>query len=157
MKKLNESLAPCFFMVEEIGIVTSTEGIMAKVAVQKRGTCEGCGAKGVCETTEGGMEIEALNPVNAKAGQTVKVSIKASLYLKGTMLVYGFPLVAMFAGAIIGKNIGDTYLKGTNSDLIAAIAGFGALILSFLGVKLWTHKAETKAEYKPVIEEIIKE
>jgi len=143
-------------MVEEIGIVTKTEGLTAKVAVQKKGTCEGCGAKGVCETTEAGMEIEALNPINAKEGQTVKVSIKPSVYLKGTMLVYGFPLVAMFAGAIIGKNIGETYMKETSSDLIAAIAGFGALIISFMGVKIWSHRAETKPEYKPVIEEIIK-
>ncbi|MBI5741481.1 MAG: SoxR reducing system RseC family protein [Nitrospirae bacterium] len=142
--------------MEEIGIVTKTEGLTAKVAVQKKGGCEGCGAKGVCETTEAGMEIEALNPVNAKEGQTVKVSIKPSVYLKGTMLVYGFPLIAMFAGAISGKNIGETYMKETSSDLIAAIAGFSALIVSFLGVKLWSHKMETKPEYKPVIEEIIK-
>ncbi|RJQ49922.1 MAG: hypothetical protein C4526_12810 [Nitrospiraceae bacterium] len=144
-------------MMEETGIVTKTEGIMAKVAVQKRGTCEGCGARGVCETTEGGMEIDALNPVQAKVGQTVKVSIKPSTYLKGTMLVYGIPLTALIAGAIIGKNIGETYMKETGSDLIAAIAGFGALIISFFGIKIWTRKAETKTEYKPVIEEIIKE
>jgi len=144
-------------MIEETGVVIKTEGVTAKVAVHKRGTCEGCAAQGVCETTEGGMEIEALNPVNAKVGQTVKISIKPSVYLKGTMLVYGIPLVALIGGAIIGKNIGEKYINDISSDLIAAITGFGALIISFFGIKIWTRNAETKTEHKPVIEEIIKE
>ena len=143
-------------MIEEIGIVTKTDGIMAKVAVQKKGTCEGCGVKGVCETQGEGAEIEALNPVDAKVGQTVKVSIKAQVYLKGTMLVYGIPVIALIAGAIFGKNIGEAYFRETSSDLIAAITGFGSLFLSFLIIKIWTRTFETKTEYKPVIEEIIK-
>ena len=142
-------------MIEETGIVTKTEGIIARVAVQKKGTCEGCAVKGVCETQGESSEIEAMNPIHAKVGQAVKVSIKPQVYLKGTMLVYGIPLVALIAGAIFGKNIGETYFSGTNSDLIAAIAGFGALILSFLLIKVWTRSFETKTEYKPVIEEII--
>ncbi|RJQ21448.1 MAG: hypothetical protein C4560_03960 [Nitrospiraceae bacterium] len=142
-------------MVEEIGIVTKTEGVTAKVIVQKKGTCEGCAMKGACETTEGGMEIEALNPVQAKVGQTVKLSINPSTYLKGTILIYGVPVIALIAGAIIGKNIGDEYLKGASSDLVAAVAGFGSLLISFLLIKVWTLKAETKTENKPVIEEII--
>lgn len=143
-------------MIEETGVVIKAEGITARVAVQKRGTCEGCAAQGVCETTEGGMEIEVLNPINARVGQVVKISMKPSVYLKGTMLVYGVPLAALIAGAIIGKNIGETYLKETSSDMIAAITGFGALIISFLGIKIWTSSAETKTEHKPVIEEILK-
>jgi sigma-E factor negative regulatory protein RseC len=142
-------------MIEEIGIVTKTDGIMARVAVQKKGTCEGCAVKGVCETQGEGAEIEAINAIHAKVGQTVKVSIKPQVYLKGTMMVYGIPLIALIAGAIFGKNIGETYFHGTNSDLIAAIAGFGALILSFLFIKIWARSFETKTEYKPVIEEII--
>jgi len=63
----------------------------------------------------------------------------------------------LIAGAIFGKNIGETHFHGTNSDLIAAIAGFGALILSFLFIKIWANSFETKTEYKPVIEEIITE
>jgi len=144
-------------MIEETGIVTKTEGLMASVAVQKKGTCEGCAIKGVCETQGEGSEIEAINPIHAKVGQTVKVSIKPQVYLKGTMLVYGIPLVALIAGAIFGKNIGETYFRGTNSDLIAALVGFGALILSLLLIKIWTRSFETKTEYKPVIEEVLKE
>lgn len=142
-------------MIEEVGTVTRVEGVMAIVAVRKKSSCEGCTAGGACKTTSEGVEIEAYNPVHAKVGQTVKLSIKPYTYLKGAMLVYGFPVIALIAGAILGKNIAQTYLETINSDLIAAIFGFSALILSILGIKIWSKKLDTKTEYKPVIEEII--
>jgi sigma-E factor negative regulatory protein RseC len=142
-------------MIEETGIVKEVDGIMAKILVQKRGTCEGCAVRGICEPAGEGMEIEALNPVLAKPGQKVKVFIKPQAYLKGTIFVYGFPLVAFIAGVIIGKNIGEAYFREISSDIVSAILGFAALIISFLIVKVWSRKAETKVEYKPVIEEII--
>ena len=142
-------------MIEEIGIVTKTEGDKAKVTVQKRGACEGCTAKGACESTSGGMEIEALNPVNAREGQTVKVMLQAETYLKGSMIVYGLPLVLFIAGAIVGKNIGEAYFENTNSDFVAAIFGFASLISSLIVVKIWSGKLESKVESKPFIGEIV--
>src|SRR4030067_2934554 len=98
------------------------------------------------------MEIEALNPVRANVGQTVKVSIRPQAYLKGTMLIYGFPLIMFIAGVVIGKNIGVVYLKDVNSDIVSVILGFTGFIISFLIARSWSKKAETKVEYKPVIE-----
>jgi len=142
-------------MIEEIGVVMKTEGETARVAVQKRGACEGCTAKGACESTSDGMEIEALNPVHAKEGETVKVMLQAGTYLKGSIIVYGLPLVLFIAGAIAGKNIGDAYFPNSSSDLVAAIFGFISLIASLIAVKIWSRKLESNAEYKPVIAEII--
>lgn len=142
-------------MIEDTGVVTKAEGLTATVLVQKRGACEGCTATGTCKVTQDGMEIEALNPVQAKAGQTVKINIKSITYLKGTMLVYGLPLVALIAGAVIGKNIGEEYFKSFDSDLSAAILGFASFFLAFLFARVFSKKAESKTEYKPVIEEII--
>ncbi len=142
-------------MINETGTVTKVDGIMALVAVQKKSSCEGCTAGGACKTTAEGAEIEALNPVHAGVGQIVRLSIAPYTYLKGTMLIYGIPVVVLIAGAIAGKNIGDTYFPSINSDLIAAIAGFGLLVLSLLGIKIWSNKMDSNTEYKPVIEEII--
>jgi len=141
--------------MEEVGVVTKTEGVTATVVVQKKGACDGCAAKGTCEPTDNGMEIEVLNTVNAQPGQTVRVSIGAYTYLKSSMLAYGMPLVFFIAGAIFGKNIGVKHLAGYNSDLIAAFTGFAALIISLLLIKLISGRAATKEEYKPFIEEII--
>ena len=142
-------------MIEETGTVTKVSDTSARVIVQKRGTCEGCAASGVCETSEDGMEIEALNPVHAKVGQSVMVSIKPQAYLKGAIFIYGFPLVAFIAGVILGKNIGEAYLKDINSDTVSVILGFAALIISFLIARAWSKKAEKNVEYKPIIEKIL--
>jgi sigma-E factor negative regulatory protein RseC len=142
-------------MIEETGIVQKTEGIMATVLVQKRGACEGCKATGTCEMTQEGMVIEALNPVQAKPGQTVSISITPISYLKGTMLVYGLPMVALIAGAVIGKNISDKFFESFNSDLSAAIVGFAAFFAAFMFARVWSSKAEGRTEHKPVIEKII--
>jgi sigma-E factor negative regulatory protein RseC len=142
-------------MIEEQGVVIKTDGTIARILVQKRGACEGCAATGVCETSDEGMEIDALNSVNAKVGQKVKVSITSQTYLKGTLLIYGLPLVSLITGAIIGKNIGEEFITGINSDITAALLGFAAFIAVFLFIRGWIRKAETKTEYRPVIDEII--
>ena len=144
-------------MIEETGIVTHTDGMMAKVSIQKKGTCEGCAVRGVCEPSESGMEIEALNPVHAAAGQTVRVTMKSQAYLRGSIIVYGIPLVAFIAGAILGKNIGESYLDVINSDASAAIFGFISLLITFIIIRFWSVRTETKPEYKPEITAVISE
>jgi sigma-E factor negative regulatory protein RseC len=142
-------------MIEEVGVVTETDGVMAKVIIQKKGACEGCSVQETCKPTEKGMEIEVLNTVQARVGQTVRVSIGAYSYLKSSMIAYGIPLVFFIGGAILGKNAGDRYFTDLNSDLVAAIAGFVSLIISLLFIKLFSGHAGSKIEYKPHIEEII--
>lgn len=141
--------------MEEVGVVIKTEGIMARVRVQKSGACEACAAAGTCKPSEETAELEVFNPLRAKAGQTVKLVLKPQLYLKASIIVYGLPVIALIGGAILGKNIGELYFKGIDSDLLAAAFGFGALIISFMVIKLWSNKIEKKEEYRPVIEEII--
>ncbi|GAB4540535.1 MAG: hypothetical protein Fur0020_09740 [Thermodesulfovibrionia bacterium] len=141
-------------MIEERGVVIKTEGIMATVKVLKRGSCEGCMARGVCEPSEDAMEIEALNPIQAKIGQTVEVSIVPQTYLRSAIYVYGLPLIVLIAGAIIGKNIGELYIKGIDSDLLAAILGLGGFFITFIFIRLWSKKAEKRTEYKPIIKRI---
>ena len=142
-------------MIEETGVVTQVSDTTARIIVQKRGICEGCAASGVCETSEKGMEIEALNPIQAKVGQTVKVAIKPQAYLKGAIFIYGFPLLAFIAGAILGKNIGETYFKEISSDMVSVVLAFSALVISFLIAKAWSKKTEKNIEYKPIIEAIL--
>lgn len=140
--------------MEEIGTVKSTAGAFAKVSVPKKSVCEGCTA-GTCKPDEQSMEIDAVNKAGAKAGQKVRVVIKSYTYLKGSILVYGIPAVALIAGAVLGKEIFSKQFKGTDPDIVSAIFGFGLFLMAFLGIKLWSLKAEKKTETKPVIEEIL--
>lgn len=135
-------------------MIISTDGVTAKVAVPRKSACEGCSA-GTCKPGEQSMEIEALNPIKANVGQKVRVVMKPYSYLKGAVIVYGIPALALIIGAILGKEILSTYFKGIDPDVVSAFSGFGACMVFFLFIKIWSSKTEKKQELKPVIEEII--
>ncbi len=139
--------------MEEIGIVKSVNGVMAIVSVTRKSACEQC--KAGCHVTDSGAEIEAINRAKAKIGQQVRVAMKPYSYLRGSILVYGLPALALIIGAVIGKEFFGGLFRSLDPDIVSAIFGFGAFILSFALVKLWSMRIETKTEYKPVIEEII--
>lgn len=141
--------------MEETGIVKSLSGSLAIVVVERKSACDQC--KAGCKITDSGAEIEALNLVKAKIGQKVKVIMKPYTYLKGSIIIYGIPALALIIGAIIGKEILSPLnsFKNIDPDVISAITGFSAFILSFLIVKIWSIKIEKKIEYKPVIQEIL--
>jgi sigma-E factor negative regulatory protein RseC len=144
-------------MNEETGIVIKVDGIMAMVAVKKKDACDACSAKDSCtSTSEDEAVLEAINTARAEVGQTVRISMKPMTYLKGTMLVYGLPLVMFLAGAIAGQKIGEEYFRDTSTDLVAAAAGFAALFISLLIIKIWSGKTESRKANQPVIEEILK-
>lgn len=142
--------------MEEIGVVKSIEGILAKVSVPRKSVCEGCTA-GTCKPEQQSMEIDAYNKAGARPGQKVRVAIKTYTYFRGSIIVYGIPAIALIAGAVIGKEIFSTQLEPMDPDIVSAIFGFSAFLISFLAIKLWSMRTEKKTEAKPVIEEIIKD
>lgn len=135
-------------------MVTSVEGPMARVLVERKSACDKCSA-GTCTLTGEGAELEALNDARAEVGQKVKVALKPYTYLKGTMMLYGLPALALVVGAVLGKEYFSGWFEGTDPDGVSAISAFGFFALSLLVVKLWSKRAEKKVQYKPVIEEII--
>ncbi len=141
-------------MIEEIGVVKRVEGMTAVVSVPKKSACEGC-TLGTCTTEEKGMEIEAWNEAGAKAGQRVRVSIKSYAYMRGAMMVYGLPALGLVLGAVVGKELMSRVFPASDPDMLSAVFGFAACILSFVVVKIWAHKAGKKTESRPVVEEIL--
>lgn len=139
--------------MEEIGSVKSIQGALATVVVKKKSACEHCTA-GTCQIKEGGAELEAFNEAGAKVGQTVRVELRSYSYVKGSMMIYGLPALALIAGAIVGKEfVGSRW--GLDSDLMSTLFAFGAFALSFVIVKLWSMGAEKKTGYRPVVKEIL--
>lgn len=141
--------------MEEIGVVIKTTGRFAKVSIDKpKGMCEHCTA-GTCQVSKDNPELEALNLIGAREGQKVRVSLKPFSYMKGSLIVYGLPVMALIFGAIIGKQLALTSLKGHDPNSMSAIFAFGAFAVSFIIIKIWSSKADKKLEYKPIIEEIL--
>ncbi len=117
--------------MDEIGVVKSTEGDIAKVIVERKSVCDQC-EQNTCLITDKGAEIEAINYINAKEGQKVKIAMKPYTYLKGTILIYGVPVIALIIGAIFGKGFLTQVFTDFDPDVLSAISGFSALIASFV-------------------------
>jgi sigma-E factor negative regulatory protein RseC len=141
-------------IVEEIGVIISIDGITAKISVPRKSACEGCSA-GTCKPGEQFMQIDALNPINARVGQKVRIVMRPYSYLKGSLIVYGIPALALVIGAILGKEVFSSFFTGVDPDLISASFGFGAFAIFFLLIKIWSSKVNKKQELKPIIKEII--
>ena len=141
-------------IVEEVGFVKSVDGAFATVVVHKKSACEGCSLK-ICKPNQEDMEIQAFNSVHAQVGQKVSVVLKPYTFLRGSMVVYGIPALALVFGAVLGKELLSPFFAGSDPDIVSAITGFGAFLLSFLFIKLWSSKLNKKPEAKPVIAEIL--
>ena len=141
-------------MIEEIGIVKSTSGMIAIVTVPRKSACEGCNA-GICKPEEQSMEIEAVNRAGAVAGQRVRVAIKSLAYMKGSMVVYGLPAIGLVIGAVLGKEVFSGFVKGIDPDILSAAVGFAVFGIALVAVKIWSNSTGNKVESKPVIEEIL--
>jgi len=141
-------------MIEEEGIVAEIEGNIARVAIVKKSGCEQCAAAGVCHPDDEEY-MEASNPLGAKKGQKVKVVVAPQVYLKASIILYGIPMAALVAGAIIAKNITVQNAGEAHSDLWAFIAGIICMVVSFFFIRVYNNKVEKTQTYKPMIVEIL--
>lgn len=143
--------------MEEVGIVKSINGALAKVVVARRsGPCEEC-VKNVCDLPEEGVETEAINEAGARVGQRVKIVMKPYTFIKGALILYVLPVFALFAGAFIGKVYLTRLFEKTDSELLAVAGAFITFFLSLLVVKFLSGKMSRKTEYKSIIESIVEE
>jgi positive regulator of sigma E activity len=101
------------------------------------------------------MEIEALNKAGAVIGQKVKVIVHTYAYMKGSMVIYGFPALMLVIGAVTGKEVMPRFFPSLDTDSLSAIFGFSFLIASFILVKIWSGTQTKKTTSTPVIEEIV--
>jgi positive regulator of sigma E activity len=97
------------------------------------------------------MVFEVQNPLRAKVGQEVIVSIPTEKELKAALIVYIIPLINFILGAIFGY-----YLNiFNNRDLSAIFISILFLVLTFLGIKLYSKKYEKTPFLKPAIKQVI--
>lgn len=141
--------------MEEIGTVIEIKGQKAVVAINRTSTCSSCPGGSVCNLTETEAKVEAINNVNAKVGDTVKISIKTNSYLKATICIYGIPSIMLIIGAIIGKEYLSKFFSTYDPDIVSAFSGFVFFVFSFFIVKALTKRFEGKRDHLPIIEEII--
>src|SRR3972149_3643680 len=96
-------------MIEETGTVVDVQGDIAWVGTQRRSTCErcsvnkGCGSATLAKVLGRRRSIvRAIRNVDAAVGDQVVLGLQDSALIRGSVAVYGAPLLAMFCFGVIG-------------------------------------------------------
>lgn len=138
-------------MARETAIVTGLSGNYAMVRTERTAGCSACSEKNLCNSLGGGkdLEFQAMNPVNAKPGDTVLLDFKASRLLQLSFLLYIFPIIVLLTGAVIGDSIAPSY--GIDKSAGAAGLGFASFLIAIGIILFLERKAKKTDRYKPVI------
>jgi sigma-E factor negative regulatory protein RseC len=134
-------------MLKESAMVMSVSTGKARVALVRSEACGDCAAKSMCNPTSGNVNVmEVGNPVEARPGERVLITLPSGDLLKATALVYLLPAAAMVAGAAAGWLRAGTDLGAMAGALagIAAASGF-----------LFLYDRKEKATKGPTISEVL--
>lgn len=98
------------------------------------------------------MIIEALNHPGAGPGQEVILTYELESEVKASFVLYIIPLLSLLLGAVLGGWLDPLH----NPDLSSVSLGFSLMILSFLGIRLYSGRTYSqRKQYQPVILQII--
>lgn len=142
-------------MVEEQAVVVDVDNEIAMLEVVRRTPCSLCGQTRGCGASLWGKLLrhrphifKAANQVNAKVGDYVVVGIEEQALLRGSLLAYGVPLIAMMVGALIAVAF---WSANGNRDVSAVIGAVLGLALGLLWVRGHATGHGLDSRYQPVI------
>jgi sigma-E factor negative regulatory protein RseC len=143
--------------------VASEEGIVSRVDLSgtwvktlRSDACDSCSSKGTCHTLGGGreMEVSAINSIGARVGDRVVLKMDTAAFLKGTFLVYMFPILLLVGGAALGEWIS----RGSEpqSPLSSILFGIGGLAFGLILMKMIASRLSKRDDYRPHIARVIR-
>jgi sigma-E factor negative regulatory protein RseC len=138
-------------MQEEVGTVLKAGGGVAKVLVKRNAACDHCPSRSCCASLGGDLKrVDVSNIIGAKEGQQVKIGISPKTILKVSFILYMIPILALIIGAMFGGHLGAQH-----KEIWAISVGIGFFIGSYFVIKGLSKRFENKAEYLPVVTEIL--
>ncbi|MDX1811832.1 MAG: SoxR reducing system RseC family protein [Gammaproteobacteria bacterium] len=96
-------------MLEEQGVIVAVDDTHAWVETQRQSSCGSCGVNKSCGTSvlqkvlgQKRTRLKVLNQSNYQPGDAVVLGLQEDALVKGSLLMYGLPLLTMFASALVG-------------------------------------------------------
>ncbi|MCQ4310240.1 SoxR reducing system RseC family protein [Pseudomonas stutzeri] len=139
-------------MIEEPGRVIAVEPGAVWVETRRSSTCSGCSAKNGCG--QGLMDklgvhqrrglIRALSDFHLDVGDSVIVGIRESVLLRGALLVYLFPLIALLASALIASEL-------SAAEPYVVLSGVGGFLVSWLIVRKRSQQTADDPGLQPIV------
>lgn len=141
-------------MIETQAVVIKIEDAVAYVQAERKTSCSGC-SESSCGTSvlanffgQKAPLYRARNEAGAKVGDRVMVGMDESALFKGTLLLYLFPLLLLFVGAVAGSSLAATAEVRDYYSVIGAVIGLAA---GFVGLKLLSARLGLRKQFQPVI------
>ena len=140
--------------------MVENRGDWARVEVTRNMLCDHCNEKESCGVMlENGRQSWALvkNPLGARPGDLVELSIKDNVVLWGALTIYAIPLAGLLLFVFLALYLNSRLGGPLGRDTLAILAGGVGLILSFLLVRQVSRRWKFLAEGAPVISRIFTE
>lgn len=141
-------------MIETQAVVIKIEDAVAYVQAERKTSCSGC-SESSCGTSvlanffgQRAPLYRARNEAGAKVGDRVMIGMDESALFKGTLLLYLFPLLLLFVGAVAGSALAATAEARDYCSAIGAVIGLAA---GFVALKLFSARLGMGKQFQPVI------
>lgn len=139
----------------ELGMIVSTYNNNARVQIMGPAGCGStCGDCKGCAAASSTL-VEAVNKIGAKTGQQVTIERDSKAYIKSALLVFGFPILMLFIGMIIGTSVAGTLNTNVSQTLFGGIMGLIFWIVSYLIIKIVDKKFNLSNRIKYIITSIV--
>jgi len=144
-------------MIEETGQIVSCDGDYAWVETERKSACSSCSANKGCGTgvlskvyANRFSRVKALNQINAAPGETVVLGLEEDALVRGSLAVYGLPLLGLILMAMLGDVLAKE-MAVQQPDGLVAIFGIVGLFLGFYLVRLFSRKISHDDRYQPIV------
>ena len=143
-------------MADQKGMVIDSANGWAQLVTERRDACGGCSTTQSCSACLSGAKVVStvLNPVGAKSGDVVVVSLSSKTILKSAAIVYLLPIFGLMVGAVTGLGLQGYFDIGETALSVAF--GLAGLVLGFLIVFLISRRISVNKRFAPVISRILK-
>jgi sigma-E factor negative regulatory protein RseC len=138
----------------EQGVIEKTDARSAWVRVERSSACASCPSRSECNVETGrGLVVQVDNTAGCRAGDRVRLGMASGSFLRSTFMAYILPVVALVAGAFLGREF--VSLEGVSEDAASVITGFGAMALYFIILRRVDRKKSRNLQSSPCITAIL--
>ena len=146
-----------FQMIEEKALIVETRDDIAWVETQRKSTCSSCQVQKGCGTSvlhkvlgQKRTRLKVLNPNLFEVGDEIVLGLQENALIKGSLMLYALPLIAMFVFSILGYSAFSLYeLEFTEGfEILFSLSG---LVSGFIWVSKYNKNISSDPNFQAVI------
>jgi positive regulator of sigma E activity len=124
----------------DVGTVVEVNGNRVRVEVKRSGGCNHCAMRGLCFGNNTPAVFDLRSDLELTVGDTVELDIAPGSRVFSALVVFGIPMLMMFAGFIVAQ----LWL----TELGAIGVAFAATAIGFLLIRLIDRKTGDKLQVR---------